>query len=486
MSVERREIRGLVPALTAGAVVWTVSAVRRSLWIDEFHALHHARRDTFPEFLASLETGNHPPLSFLLLRIARGLFGDSHLAMRCWSIAVGLVAIVLTWRLARRLPDAASRAVAPWLVVLSGFSLTIFSEARMYGLLAVAVLGLVQTILGTLEGETRGWWLALWVPLGLYSHYYFWHYGLVLALALVVAIAVRSELRRGFARLIPPTLVGFALFLPWGLTGFLGQLEHGLPSGGSSGLYASLVGYVQSLAHLLFMRTSVAGEWLTYGFALPGSAVAALLGALGIARLFRSRNEGSGLLLLLLLVAGVLVPAWALLFSTVMPRSGYNWRYIAGSCIPVLLLIAAGVSFRPRARLLLFAVLAATLAVATAVLSVLPGREDYRGAVEYILRNARPGDAVLTYSTRWGDEDAPTGWDYYLEHADRPETLARGAEPVEVRLPPYRPVLEYDRVWLFIRSRFPADVLADLERGYDTHEVFPVSQAMTLHLFARR
>ena len=416
--------------------------------------------------------------------VTRGLFGDSPLAMRCWSIAVGLAVVVLTWRLARRLPDAASRAVAPWLVVLSGFSLTVFSEARMYGLHALAVLGLLKTILETLEGEARGWWVAFWVPLGLYSHYYFWHYGFVLALALVAAIAVRPELRRGFARLIPPTLVGFALFLPWGLTGFLGQLDHGLPSGGSAGLYATPLGYAQSLAHLLFMRTGLAGDWLTHGFALPGSAVAALLGALGIARLFRARDAGGGPFLLLLITAGVLVPAWAVLFARIMPRSGYGWRYIAGSCVPVLLLIAAGVGFRPRVRLVLFTVLAGTLAVATAVLSVLPGREDYRGAVEHILANARPGDAVLTYSTRWGDQDAPTGWDYYVERVDRAGTL--GAGPEEVRIPPHRPVFEYDRVWLFIGNRrFSRDIFDDLERHYDTHEVFAVSEAMDVHLFAR-
>lgn len=271
MKEERSMGRALACVLVVGALLWTMAA-QRSLWNDEFHTLHHASAVTFSDFLASLETGNHPPLAFLLVRWSHASLGDSHLALRCWSVVVGLLVLAMTWRVARRLPDPEGRAVAPWLVVLSSFTLMIFSEARMYGLLALAVLGLLETLLATFEGKSRGWWAALWIPLGLYSHYYFWQYGLVLAVVVLGAAALRPDLRQGVLRLIVPALVGLALFLPWGLTGFRAQLTHDMPSGGTPGVYANLLGYCQGIAHLLFMNSSIGGSWVTLGIALPGTS----------------------------------------------------------------------------------------------------------------------------------------------------------------------------------------------------------------------
>ena len=355
----------------------------------------------------------------------------------------------------------------------------------MYGLLALAVLGLVETMLATFEGKARGWWVVLWIPLGVHSHYYFFHYGLVLAVCVLVAAAFTPAWRRCVLRLIPPALLGLSLCLPWLLTGFRAQLTHDLPSGGTAGLYANWKGFAQSIAHLLFMNSSIGGTIVTFGVALPGALAGTIIGGLGLARLWRLRRESHGALLLLLVAAGLLVPAWSVVFSRLVPRAGYNWRYVAGSCVPVLLIVAAGVRWTPLARRALSTLLIAAMACVTIVTAIMPAQEDYRGAVSHILHHTRPGDAVITHPTRYTDsEHAPTGWGYYVQRAPRPTALALGMEPKEYRTPRWRGAMQHERVWLFTRYRFPVAILDELEARYEVHEAVQVGTVLTVHLFA--
>ena len=483
MSDPRRCKGGLAAALALGLALWTTGVFNRSLWIDEFHSLHHARAADFPAFLASLETGNHPPLSFLLMRWSIALFGESAPALRWWSVVLGLATVALAAHVARRLPDPTARRAVPWLVVLSSFAFMIFTEARMYGLVALAALGLTETVLAALEGKSRGWWAAVLIPLGLHAHYYFLHYGFVLAVTTLAVAWARPETRPGFRRLLAPAAVGLALFLPWALTGLTGQFSHELPSGGTTRLYLNLSGFAQSLAHLLYMNASLGGRLATLGIALPGAVAGGVLGALGLARLWRARREGSGLFATYLLTLAFLAPAWSFLAAWLYERAGYSWRYIAGSCVPVLMVVAAGIRWRPWPRALLSGILFATLAAITLLNAFSPGQEDYRGAVRHILAHARPGDAILTKPTRHVDlEGAPTGWDYYRTRVER----APGAvEPVEYRTMHYTRALDHDRVWVFIRYRFPEEVSEALLAAYPRHEVTPIGPVLTVHLFSR-
>jgi hypothetical protein len=493
-------------ALLVGAVLWIAGAMHRSLWIDEFHTLEHARGGNGLTVLGSLSSSNHPPLSFLLVSWSDRLFGDAPLALRWWSVLVGLATVVLTARVARRLPSAAARAAAPWLVVLSSYAFLIFTECRMYGLLALAVLGLTETVMSTLAGRSRGWWAALWIALGLHSHYYFVHFGFVIALATCSLAVLRPANRRGFARLLLPTAVGLLLFVPWGMTGFADQFGHNRDSGGSSGLYLNLNGFLQSIAHLLFQNASLGGDVVTYGVSLPGSFAAALLGLLGLFVWWRpaandladrapaegahgARTAGGvperGLSSTMLGVVGFAAPLWGFAFAATYARAGYNWRYIAGSCVPVLLLVAAGVGWRPLWRAAVSGVLFATMAVVTLVNVASPGQEDFRGCVSYIRDHAVPGDAVLLRPLREvNPEISPTGWEYYVDRVGAP---ADAPLPVAYRLGHYDEAIVHDRVWFFARYGFPAEVLEALSKDYPRHEVVQVGRVgvMAVHLFAR-
>ncbi|MEZ5979629.1 MAG: glycosyltransferase family 39 protein [Planctomycetota bacterium] len=487
----RRERAWFVLALLVGVALWVAGAQVRSLWVDEFHSMQHARAATLGALLASAAADNHPPLAFVLLRWSRAFFGDSELAIRAWSIAIGVLSLFVVRRVARRLPDPTSRIAAPWLVVLSSFAFTVFTEARMYGLLVLAVLGLVESIAGTLEGKRRGglaspWAAAVWIAVGLHAHYYFFHYGLVLAAAVALLAASRRELRSRAAKLLLPAVVGGLAFLPWFATGFVDQMSHGLPSGGSTGRYANLTGYVQSLGHLLFFNASLAGEWASRFVAVPGTALGALVAACGVLRLVRVRDGEVRTLLVLLLAAAVVVPAWSLAFAHFYPRAGYNWRYIAGSCGPLLLLVAAGTRFVPPWRAALSAATLLALAIVTAVNVTSPGQEDYRGVFAYLVRHAKDGDVLLTNPLHLvRPDEAYTGWDYYRDRV-APE-LEGDARPeiVEFHGEPFTGAYDHDRVWLFVRRRYPRYVFDLLDEGHPDHEVVPIGPVMTVHLWTR-
>jgi hypothetical protein len=464
----------LVPALV-GAVVWILGGFGRSFWVDEFHTLQHARATPWGEFVASVSADNHPPLSFLLAKIARSLFGESELALRSWSILAGVATVFLAARIGARTACATSRAALPWLVVLSSFAFNVFSEARMYGLLALATAGVIDSVLACLEGKRRHALVALWVAVGCHTHYYF-AYELAALGLLGVGVWLRSApSRASVVRLFAAAFAGVALFVPWAVVGFAEQLTNDLPSGGSTGKYASLTGYVMSLGHLLFLNASLGGEWVSRYVALPGVCVGGLLGVLGFVRLARGARSSSvcsrtsRALFHLAWVSALVAPAIGLCVAFVLPRAGFNWRYVAGALVPVLVFVAAG---------------AAMLALVVAFNVVSPGPEDFRGAFRYIAEDARAGDAMIVTPLQvFRADEALDGWDYYGPRVQRELGLDGSTMPTLYEEGAFEGALEHERVWIYVRKRYDAKILAALRERYSMESATGVDDALTVILF---
>ena len=463
--------------VAAGVLLWLVGGYSRSLWIDEFHSLYHARAPDLLSFFASVRTDNHPPLSFLLVRWSTQVLGENPLVIRLPAMVAGVLYLLVLVRLARRLPDAGARRLLPWLGVLSTFCFTIFCEARMYGWLALAVLGSVEAILAGFDGRRSRWWLALWVLLGLHSHYYFLHYGLVLS-ALVACVAVFDRPRRAAARsLFAPALLGLLASVPWIAWGLVAQLQHGMPSGAN---YGSFAYFVESLGHLFFMGMSYVGSWLTYGVALPGTVGVAVAALLGVGVLWRAHDGRDRLLALFLVGGAALAPMWAWLASLASERVSYNWRYVAGSTGPALALVAMGISVgSDRTRATVRILVVGTMLVVTGFVAFSPGQEDWRGAVRLILERAEPGDAVLL-KPMWDQdrEHSPTGYDYYA-----PRLAGGNPFPTEIRTRDWRIALGYERVWIIERRYYPKRVFTELRAAFARENLMDVGSALTVHLF---
>lgn len=470
-----RSKRNLVALLLAALVLWTIGSVRKSLWGDEFHSLHHIRAGDWPAFFEAVRSDNHPPLSFLLERVSARLLGESELALRAPSILAGLLALFFVERLARALPERTSRRVAPWFALLSSYLFAISTEARMYALLALCVLGLLASALDWLRGSGSRWWVTLWVALGLHAHYYFLHDLFVLGLCTGVAALAWPRFRPRAAELLLPAALGGLLFLPWAVQGFFPQLFHELPPGGH---LHGLAAWAESLAHLAYWNASLGGGFVSYGVALPGALIVAFLGATGAWELARRRHARP--LLLFLMSIGIVAPLWSLCASLLLERASYGWPYIAGSAVPVLLLVAAGVSGSP-ARLVAGASALGTMLAVTLVGAVWGGAEDYRGAVRFVLASAEPGDGVVAKPLWDPDpERSPTGWDYYLERLQPAPVGAPAVIPfAELGLARHHP-----RVWVLVRDAHSPWVLATLRRRFERERTWRMGTRLELHLFS--
>src|SRR5215207_3611401 len=73
----------------------------QSIWFDEGWSAYATQQPTLPA--AAEADATNPPLYYMLLNLAARGFGDSPFALRLFSLFVGLLAIPLTYQLARRL-----------------------------------------------------------------------------------------------------------------------------------------------------------------------------------------------------------------------------------------------------------------------------------------------------------------------------------------------------------------------------------------------
>lgn len=198
----------LLAILTLATVVRWELLGTRSLWYDEGYSLYVARMGWRGILQFLRENDAHPAGYYLLLSFWVQRFGEKLVIARLPSFAFGVVAVALTWLLARRLHGPAAGTVAALLVAVHPFQVMASNELRMYSLLTILVLAAALAAARTLRGG-NGWALllgVLWAAVG-YTSYY----GL-LAVAGMAAGLWASGHRR-VAGLAMAT--GLVLYLPW-------------------------------------------------------------------------------------------------------------------------------------------------------------------------------------------------------------------------------------------------------------------------------
>jgi len=89
-----------VAALAAALRWYRIDA--QSLWYDEGISAHQLTR-SFPEILRAAALDTHPPLYYWTLKAWGDALGASELGLRSLSAASGLLGVVLTWLIGRRL-----------------------------------------------------------------------------------------------------------------------------------------------------------------------------------------------------------------------------------------------------------------------------------------------------------------------------------------------------------------------------------------------
>lgn len=450
---DRRDTGVLLAILLLALALRVANAWTASLHLDDFHSLHHARAVDLAQFFAVLRQDNHPPLFFLLLRATRAVLGEHEFALRLPALLCGVATVPLVWRLARRLPSRAARAVATLLVAGSSLNLELSADLRMYSLLTLAVAGWLDAALDVLEDEGGTGRLALWTVVGLHTHYHFVHV-LVVLVPCALLLARFHPRGRGTRALVTGLAAAAALSLPWYAWGFTAQLAHGLAPGGAE---TSPWILVEGLVHMVYLNLRLGGEHGRLVFALA-AAVFLGLTVLAVLRLVvRERGEPGAPAWLLLALAGFLIPAWSALIATLVPRAGFEWRYIAGAGVPLALLGARG-AFQEGALATLRrggGVFAAAAACALCVLNIRdPGREDNRSAVRAVLARAREGDGIV--APDWQPRLFPHSgaWNYYAPRLRRPDESLPVLIPYtdDFAFPPGTDLARFERVFFLGRS----------------------------------
>jgi hypothetical protein len=400
---------GLGLALLVGAALRLVAAVRNSPWLDEFHTLFHARAPDVASLVERLAGDNHPPLSFVLVHLARAGLGEDFLALRAPSLCAGLAAVWLVARLARLLGSPSAGTAAALLAAVATQPVLASAEARMYALLALALVGVAESLACAERDGRLPWRTALWLALALHTHYYAAHH---LALGLAAAL-VWPNARRALVRFLATrrgaAVLGLALALavPWYVGVFPRQLAHGLWSGGGA---AGLRDLVESYPSLVVRRVSL----------LPGplawTAVATALALFPLALVGVRRVACCAPLTAAVLAAQVFVlPLWAALASHVVARSGFDQKYLGGAGLALVVLAGVGLAHLAQRGRLVVAVglCAAPLALASAVAALDAGPEDYRGATARALAVAGPEVAVAPIE--WQPDLFPRGQGFLYE-----------------------------------------------------------------------
>lgn len=404
-------------ALAFGLRAWRLGD--KSLWLDEGISVAFSLDGPPRLFQLLIEQDIHPPLYYVVLHYWLGLGGPTETSVRFPSLLIGTLLVACLYRFVREIyPGTAGRLSALLATVLAAFSpfLIYYSqEARMYGALSLA--GLAATIglwrAAGAEGRAglRAW--AAYTPMlaaAPYLHHFGW---MVVALhGAFVVLAARRLGRRVFYWLGALAVVVLS-YLPWApvLIRQVVRLRE------SPDFWQGTLSLWFVVQHAFAAFTvGFGGAFERYLPILVAFTIAFLVGAVAIAWRGLLTGRAGDLLVVLYLV----VPL-AVLYAIVARNPKFADRYLIVVVPAFLVLLARGVvglgelavAIRRRAKLPGAAMGVVTLALAVGLVAASAreglrvyddeayAKEDYRAAVDHLIRNWQPGDAVLLMLNTW-------------------------------------------------------------------------------------
>ena len=381
----RRAAFLLLAITAAGAVLRFLCLTRKSFWLDEGVSVMLARLDLGNLLHILWRREANMALYYAVLRVWLH-FGGGDYFVRSLSALIAVAAIPVIYLLGKRLFDAPTGLLAAALFSVHAWQVRYAQEARSYSLYVLLTSLSCLFFLAAIEEPTRRRWngYVVFSVLAIYSHFF--------AVLVVAAQWAAFYFLRGDQRVTVEfrrrlKVIGL-LFLP---------LAVFIASRGTGPLSWIARPGLSDLHRFLLDLAGNGGNPLLFLY-LGCATVAVASGC----RSGRSLAVDSWRCVFLL--SWLVVPvAITLVFSAIRPV--FLPRYLLACVAPLALLAAAGlVRLRPRwlAAVALLAMLALSLrgtwAYYRADFDL--GREDWRGATAYILRNSRPSDGILFHSAQ--------------------------------------------------------------------------------------
>lgn len=374
--------------ILAAATLLRIAALSQMLWYDEAYTAMLARMP-LAQMAATTANDVHPPTWYLIEIAFVRMFGLSEAALRLPSAILGVLAMWLTYRLARSLFSERVALIAASLIAVNPFAVYYSQEARMYALLMVAVL---LACLGAVE--RRAWLLALGVGLTLMSH----NLG-VIYIPFIALTTRKSDWRKNTAA----TIAGAIPWLAW-----LPQLFRQATSGQFSGAYWISYFTGNPVAKLLAEWTQLwfphfRPEWT----ARIGALIAFSLLVFPLIEVVRRRAGPAVVLAMLVIGPGLLELAISAAWQPVILA-----RTLAG-CLPAwCVLIAWWISLPRRWNVPRMALIGTAAGVVIATTLSLYGYErspNMKNMIAWLNVNSQPGDLICHTS-----ESTRVFFDFYF------------------------------------------------------------------------
>jgi hypothetical protein len=404
--------------------------------LDEAVSANHARLGLRGLWTVISTSDPNMSLYYVLLHFWVRLFGSNEAAVRSMTVVLAGAAAPVMVLLGKRLFGRGVGLLAGLLLVLGPFFLQYEQTARSYALVVLLVELSSYFFVVTLEKTARaplvGYVLSS--ALAVYAHY-FAAYVLLVQLLTLLAVRRRGAFTREWLIAAGAVLV---LCTP--------EVVFALHAGTKNVSWIT----TPTFGSLIRLPTALAG-----GHAL--AVLLAILACYGFVRAIADRQSWQ---------AGF-VAAWLavpVILDFSVSRFGHPLfvNYYLIVVLPALLLLAAvGIVKLPRraAGAAVLGLLVVLSAVGIRSWYTHPSLEDFRGATNYVLADARHGDGIIYYPA--GTLAGPTsGIAYYEARAG-----VRGPKPVRFRLG-RGPLAAPARIWLVIRdSDVPATRRRELERS---------------------
>jgi mannosyltransferase len=444
---QRRDTRILLWAITAlGAYLRLRGLQAKSFWLDEIASVVIARMpgDSFWHWLWT-EEGNMA-LYYVMLRP----WLEIHLGeatVRVLSVLPGIASIPVMYLLGRRLFGRGAGLLSALLLAVSTCAVVYSQEARAYSWLVLGTMVSTYLFARLIERPTFAIAYAYALTAGI--TFYFHYFGLLVPLGHAVALVALPRERRPWRQLYAAgaLIALFAAPVLW--------MIHIQP--GRHLDWVSKPSWLE-LYHLgVFLAAesgkAVAPVLLVVELALVVMFVQAMLAA-------RRAKAESEFFSYALVASGLLTPLLiSLLASVVRPVFFHRFLII---CLPAwLLAVAAGALALKQARWRTAAIVGVcALSLVSTALSYSRMREDWRGALNFLIDNARPQDLVLYYQPvgNWAAESyrdwLPGG------SANRPTAISAEPQSNEWRAK----IAGASRVWFVM---YPANVTDDTSRAVE-------------------
>ena len=401
------DANGIVPTLREGgrpllAIVVVALAARsialnNGLWIDEIYSLLHSFRLPLSGVISTFLGDTHHPLYAIFARISLVLFGEAPWSIRSPAVLFGTAAVPATYLVARLVATRREALLASLLLAVSYHHVWFSQNARGYTL--IGFLALLSTWALVRMLDEGSWPMALQyavlAALAAYTHLTMVFVAVGHAAVALVTIVSREPGRRRIRWQVPAaafalaavlTIVFYAPMLGQVLDFFINK-----PSGlrGTS---------TPSWAALEAIRV------LMFGFGAveiaAGSVVlllAALIGLSGFIAIFRERRT---------VALAFALPPLTVIFGALAGRGTMYPRFFffaAGMALIVLvrgLFVTTGAlrRFWPRIPATGLAMACSAILVAASAASLALNyrypKQDYAGAMQFVLAAKAPGDVV--------------------------------------------------------------------------------------------